>query len=100
MYTLFSVGTNVCIGLYLFGEKYANPEEYAAFWVMLVFFIIFAIIDVSFGFYQGIACKLKEDWVTPGEKEKIGGKDTDPPKKSPSKVRKLTCKPHRYHIIV
>jgi len=80
MYTLFIVGTNVCIGLYLFGEKYANPEEYAAFWVMLTFFIIFAIIDISFGFYQGIACKIKEDWVTPVKQ------NTDPPKKSPSPV--------------
>jgi len=86
IYTLFPVGTNVCIGLYLFGDKYASPEEYAAFWVMVAFFVIFAIIDISFGFYQGIACKLKEDWVKPIERQKIGGKDTDPPKYSPSKV--------------
>ncbi|XP_065905952.1 putative ferric-chelate reductase 1 [Dysidea avara] len=79
---------NVCIGLYLFGNKYANPEEYATFWLMLAFFIIFAIIDVSFGFYQGIACKLKRDWVTSTVKETemkpVGEGDTDPPKKSPS----------------
>ena len=80
----------MCLGLYLLGNKYANPEEYAAFWLMLAFFIIFAIIDISFGFYQAIACKLKGDWVTYTVKETemkpVGEGDTDPPKKSPSPV--------------
>jgi len=87
-----SLDTTICIGLYLFGEKYANPEEYAAFWVMLSFIIIFAIVDISFGFYHAIACKLRNEWVTPIPKEvemkQVGGSDVDPlqTKQDPSPV--------------
>ena len=44
-----SVGVNVCIGLYLFGEKYTSPEEYVALWVMVGFLLLFAIHDILFG---------------------------------------------------
>ena len=59
---LFSIGINVCIGVYLFGEKYANPEEYAAFWVMVAFFIVFGIYDFTFSIYNTIAKMVNEDW--------------------------------------
>jgi len=65
------IGVNVCIGLYLFAEKYANPEEYAAFYVMLIFFIIFATYDISFGLYKVIASKYKKQWVMPIEKKAV-----------------------------
>ena len=84
----------MCIGLYLFGEKYANPEEYAAFWVMIVFFIIFGIYDFTFSIYNIIAKMVNEDWVKPTEKEiemkqvgsGDGGASSGPPKKAPSPV--------------
>jgi len=84
----------VCIGLYLFGEKYANPEEYAAFWVMIAFMIVFAVYEISFYTYNLIAKNVNEDWVKASEQEiemkQVGGADSGtsvgPPKKSPSPV--------------
>ena len=77
------------LGLYLFGQKYANPEEYIAFVAMLAFFIAFTVIDISFTIYKIIA---KTEWVTPtekkGEMERLQSvnDDSNPPKKSPSPV--------------
>lgn len=84
----------MCIGLYLFGEKYANPEEYAAFWVMIAFIIIFGGYELIFYLYNMIAKRVDEDWVKPTENEVEmkqvgagdGGASAGPPKKDPSPV--------------
>jgi len=84
----------VCLGLYLFGEKYANPEEYAAFWVMIVFVIIYGTYEITFSIYNLLAKAFNEDWVKATEKEVEmkqvgagdGGTSSGPPKKAPSPV--------------
>ena len=84
----------MCIGLYLFGDKYANPEEFAAFWIMIAVLIIFGIYELTFYGYHLLAERINEDWVKATEKEVEmkqvgagdGGTSAGPPKKDPSPV--------------
>jgi len=57
----------VCVGLYLYVEKYTDSEEYTVFYVMIGFFALCTIYEISFSLYKVIVNKFMKDWVTPIE---------------------------------
>lgn len=86
-------GVNILLGLYLFGDKIANPEEFDAFWVMIALVVAFAVVDLSLYIFFLLSRSFCEDRTKPTEGERemkqYGAASDDPPskpKKDPSPV--------------
>lgn len=90
---------NVLIGLFLFGDKIANPEDMSAYWVMVALVSAFGLVDGTMSFYFGLLSqKMCADKTKPREggnddvtqMKRIGSSDSDdspppqPTKKKPS----------------
>ena len=88
---LLYTGINILIGLYLFGDKVANPQDFDAFWVMIGVVVLFAIVDFSLYVYFLLSRYFCEDKTKPEEIEmkqhgSAGGDSPPMPKKAPSEV--------------
>ena len=61
---------NVLIGLYLFGDKIANPEDMNAYWVMVALVATFVIVDGSLSLYFGLSRRYCVERTEAKEDEK------------------------------
>ena len=93
MLLLPHTGVNILLGLYLFGDKIANPEDFDAFWVMIALVVAFATVDLSLYIFFLISRSFCEDRTKPTEGDvemkQYGASSGDPPpkpKKDPSPV--------------
>ena len=92
---------NVFIGLFLFGDKIANPQDMNAYWVFVALVSAFGLLDGAMSIYFGFSryyCPektqpKKEVDQSETEMKKIDGSLSDssspppPSKKTPSPVR-------------
>ena len=94
---LVSTGINILLGLYLFGDKIIDPEDFdpfLAFWLMIALVVAFGIVDFSLYIFFLISRYACEDRTIAMESENIemkqygsaGGHDAPKPKKDPSQV--------------
>ena len=92
-----STGINILLGLYLFGDKIIDPEDFdpfLAFWLMIALVVAFGVVDFSLYIYGQIARFACEDRTIAMESENIemkqygsaGGHDAPKPRKDPSQV--------------
>lgn len=101
MWYNFFVVANVLIGLFLFGDKIANPEDMSAYWVMVALVSAFGLVDGTMSLYFGLLSqKMCADKTKPREggnddvtqMKRIGSSESDdspppqPTKKKPSQV--------------
>ena len=99
--TLIYIVVNVLIGLYLFGDKIANPQNISAYWVMVALVVIFGIVDGSMSTYFGFSryycaerTQAREEEKPETELNEISSTDNmtspspqpSPSKKTPSQV--------------
>lgn len=88
----YYTGINILLGLYLFGDKIANPEEFDAFYVMIALVVLFAAVDFSLYLFFLLSRSFCEDRTTPTESERemkdvaTAGDPPPKPKKDPSPV--------------
>ena len=106
----YFIVTNVFIGLFLFGDKIANPQDMNAYWVFVALVSAFWVLDVAMGIYFGYSryyCPektqpVKEVDQSETEMKKIGeSDDSSPPppsKKTPSPVRSSLGKIYGHYL--
>ena len=95
---LVSTGINILLGLYLFGDKIIDPEDFdpfLAFWLMIALVVAFGVVDFSlyvFGLISRFACEDRtiamesENSIEMKQYGSAGGHDAPKPKKDPSQV--------------
>ena len=86
------VVANVMIGLYLFEDKIANPQDMSAFWIMVALVSAVIIVDVTMCIYFGFSWYYCLEKTLPGKGYiQIVSSDEDKvSKKKPSLVRLVT----------
>lgn len=89
------IGLNILLGLYLFGDKIIDPEDFDAFlpfWIMIGLVVAFAVVDLTLYIFFLLSRYSCEDNTKPTESEiemkqyGSGGGDQPKPKKDPSPV--------------
>ena len=80
---------NVLIGLYLFEDKIANPQDMNAYWIMVALMSAIVIVDVTMCTYFGFSHYYCVERTQPGKAYlQIGSSDDNKvSKRTPSPVR-------------